>query len=71
MKQWNAVLQCRAQSAQVKVFHQCRTCCYKFDSFAHGLRLLWRDDQLTERNIIVLIKKALICATCATRRAAD
>ena len=30
-------LQCRAQYLQVKVLHKCRTCCYRRDSFAHGL----------------------------------
>ena len=33
----NMVLQCRAQSSQVKVLHNCRNRCYRRDSFAHDL----------------------------------
>ena len=29
-------LQCGTQYSQVKVLHECRTCCYRRDSFAHG-----------------------------------
>ena len=36
-KTMNMVLQCRAQSSQVKVLHNCRNRCYKRDSFAHYL----------------------------------
>ena len=31
------MLQCRAESSQVKVLHEDRTRCYRRDSFAHGL----------------------------------
>ena len=34
-EEWNRVLQCRAQSSQVKVLHKCRTCCI----FKHDVQL--------------------------------
>ena len=40
-------LQRRAQSLQVKALHKCETCCYRRNSFAHGLEdthrhIMWR-----------------------------
>ena len=36
-KTMNMVLQCREQSSQVEVLHNCRNRCHKRDSFAHDL----------------------------------
>ena len=41
MKQWNIVLQCRAQSSQVKVLTSVGLAAIGRDSFAHNLECSW------------------------------
>ena len=61
-KQWNTVLQCRAQSSQVKALHIAGLAATGRDSFAHGMEITGGlMTKLIERSTTIPTETRVLC----------